>query len=59
MNKYCDYGHEATKVRRLNLGGGAGVNLCKKHWNEEMAYRKKRNKELSGSNKFPIRKFPD
>lgn len=57
-NKYCDYGHEATKARRLNLGGGAGIFLCKTHWDREMRYRKERNKQLTGDARFPIRKFP-
>lgn len=58
-NTFCDYGHETTaKIRRLSTGGGSGVYLCKKHWEKEMAWRKERNKTLTGKAKFPIRKFP-
>jgi len=56
--KACDYGHEATKVRRLSIGGGGGVFLCKKHWEKEMQWRKQRNKTLSRSARFSIRKWP-
>ena len=56
--KYCDYGHQADKVRRLNTGGGSGVYLCKQHWGKEMDWRKMRNKTLHKSARFSIRKFP-
>lgn len=56
--KACDYGHEAVKVRRLSIGGGAGINLCKKHWEHEMQWRRERNKKLTGKSRFPIRKWP-
>jgi len=57
----CDYGHDVVgsgKVRRLNTGGGAGVYVCKKHWDHEMRWRKERNKTLTGKAKFPILKWP-
>lgn len=56
--KYCDFGHEAKKVRRLDTGGGSGAFLCKKHWEQEMRWRKQRNKELEKRNMFSIRKWP-
>ncbi len=56
--KACDYGHEARIVRRLSLGGGSGIYLCRTHWNKEMTYRRSRNKKLVKGSKFPIRKFP-
>ena len=55
--KSCDYGHFASKVHRLDTGGNSGVFLCQKHWNDEMAWRKERNKTLDGSTKFPIKKW--
>jgi hypothetical protein len=55
--KFCDHGHEATKVHRLDTGGGSGVFLCKQHWEREMRWRKQRNKTLSRGNKFAIRKW--
>ncbi len=57
-NTACDFGHDATKVRRLSLGGGAGAYLCRTHWNQEMRYRKNRNKHLDKGSKFPVKKFP-
>jgi len=75
--KYCEYlypGHEATKVRRLDIGegdglgrrimapfrvgGGSGLFLCKKHWESEMRWRKGRNRKLGKRNAFSIRKWP-
>lgn len=56
--KACDYGHDAPAVRRLSIGGGAGIFLCKKHWAKEMRWRRMRNKQLARGAKFPIRKWP-
>lgn len=62
MKKYCDGCSKgfsgAGKIRRLSLPGNAGVFLCKSCWNKEMRWRKLRNKSLSKSARFPIRKFP-
>ena len=55
---YCDNCGKETKVVRLSLGGGAGAFLCRGCWAKEMAYRKRRNKTLSKSGKFSIRKYP-
>lgn len=60
-NNACDYGHEvsgAGQVRRLDTGGGSGAYLCREHWKKEMEWRKERNRTLTGSARFPIRKFP-
>lgn len=59
-NTACDAGHEGrgAKIRRLNLGGGAGAYLCAAHWRKEMAWRKQRNRTLTGSARFSIRRFP-
>ena len=46
------------KVHRLGTGGGSGVYLCRADWAKEMKWRKMRNKSLSKSAKFPIRKWP-
>ena len=56
----CDYGHTTKKgqVKRLDTGGGSGAWLCRKHWNDEMKWRKSRNKDLAPESKFPIVKFP-
>lgn len=63
--KYCDYGHETTgSVRRLPTSGDSGAYLCKRHWNQEMRWRKGKNETLkkagllTKSSRFPIRKFP-
>ena len=53
----CDYGHEA-KATRLDIGGNAGVYLCRKHWAEEMMWRKQRNEELELQNRFDIPPYP-
>ena len=55
--KACDYGHFANKVHRLNTGGNSGVYLCRKHWADEMKWRKERNKTLDPGAKFPILKW--
>jgi len=55
---FCDNCGKETKTRRLSLGGGAGINLCRTCWAKEMQWRKRRNKSLASGAKFPIRKFP-
>jgi hypothetical protein len=62
-NQDCDNcgGHytKAGSVRRLDTGGGSGAYLCKGCWKKEMKWRKMRNEKLSGSARFPIKKFPE
>lgn len=41
-------------IRRLELPGGAGMNLCRNDWLREMAYRTARNRELGKGCQFPI-----
>lgn len=53
----CDKCMKGTRVKRLSLGGGSGVFLCKPCWAKEMAWRKQRNKELPRGSKFSILKF--
>jgi hypothetical protein len=50
----CDYGHDAGEVRRLPTSGGAAVNVCRQHYNKEIAMRKRRNAKegLSGEARF-------
>ncbi len=55
---FCDNCGRETKTRRLALGGGAGINLCRPCWGKEMKWRKQHNKQLKGDAKFPIRKYP-
>jgi len=56
--EYCDYGHEARKVKRLPLGGGTGIFVCYEHYKKEMKFRKMRNREgLKGESKFDIPKW--
>lgn len=62
-NQYCDQcgGHftKAGSVRRLDTGGGSGAYLCKGCWKKEMKWRGMRNKSLTGSARFSIKKFPE
>ena len=58
MIDYCDHGHKGG-ARRLDTGGGSGVYLCRKHWVEEMNWRKLRNEELEPQNQFDILPFPN
>lgn len=55
---FCDKCGFEKKTRRLSLGGGAGINLCRPCWADEMKWRRMRNKKLASSLKFPIRKYP-
>ena len=55
---FCDNCGNERKTRRLDLGGHSGINLCRGCWAKEMQYRRQRNKKLSGTSKFPIRKYP-
>jgi hypothetical protein len=43
---YCDKCMRQTKTRRLELGGGSGINLCDSCLREEIAWRKERNKTV-------------
>lgn len=55
---YCDkcsnHNSKVGKIQRLELPGGAGMNLCRNDWHREMSYRKARNKELGRGCQFPI-----
>jgi hypothetical protein len=53
----CDYGHEGMAYR-LEIGEGSGVFLCKKHWKEEMEWRKHRNISLHPDCQFDILPYP-
>jgi hypothetical protein len=53
----CDHGHDAPSYR-LDLGGGGGIFLCRKHWATEMQFRIGRNKDLADDCKFDILPFP-
>lgn len=55
---WCDKCGRETKVTRLGTGGGGGIFLCRPCWAKEMTWRKMRNKKLSKSARFSIRKFP-
>lgn len=48
----CDNCGEHRKVRRLELGGGSGMNLCDKCLRKEIKWRRQRNKRLQGKAKF-------
>lgn len=51
----CSNHHEKVGViRRLELPGGAGMNLCRRDWRVEMDYRKERNKDLGRECQYPI-----
>jgi len=54
---WCDYGHGPCVVKRLNIGGGAGLYLCRRHWAAEMRWRKERNKSLPPGSRFRILKW--
>lgn len=45
----CDWGHYADDVRLLPLGGSANAILCRRHYNEEMAFRRERSKETGNA----------
>ena len=53
----CDYGHEG-KATRLDIGGHAGIFLCREHWATEMRWRKVRNQELEPQNQYDIIPYP-
>ena len=42
----CDNCMTTTKTRRLELGGGSGMNLCNTCLRKEVAWRKERNKSV-------------
>ena len=48
----CDGCSERRKVRRVELGGGSGINLCDKCLRKEIKWRRQRNKTLRGKAKF-------
>ena len=55
----CDYGEDESKpCYRLDLGGGSGAFLCRKHWATEMHWRAERNAELEPSAQFDILPWP-
>lgn len=58
----CDYGHKALALR-LDTGGGAGVFLCRRHWREEMRWRRDRNAANSATiyadSHWPILPWPE
>lgn len=41
-------------IKRLEIGGGAGVHLCQEGWKKEMLWRMDRNQELAPENRFDI-----
>ena len=55
---FCDNCSRETKVVRLDTGGHSGAFLCRSCWAKEMRWRKQRNKTLSKSSRFSIRKYP-
>jgi len=51
----CDGGHDdASEVRRLDIGSGGAVNVCRQHYQQEIAFRKERNKKLDDNAKFDL-----
>lgn len=55
----CDYGEDKQQeCRRLEIGEDSAVIVCKKHWQHEMDWRKKRNKDLEPSAQFDILPWP-
>ena len=61
-NGDCDYGSDVTHspgaIHRLPTGGGAGINLCKRHWEAEMRWRRARNLQLDPRVRYPIIAWP-
>jgi len=55
---WCDNCSKERRVVRLNTGGHSGAFLCRTCWAKEMAWRKQRNKKLTGKSRFSIRKWP-
>lgn len=49
-----DYGDEVTEARVLPTGGGSNIICGKKGFNQEMQYRRERNKTLTDSAKFAL-----
>ena len=49
-----------VKSRKLSIGGGGNLFLCRSCWAHEMAYRREMNKRnnLKGKNAWSIRKYP-
>lgn len=52
-----DHGGANVKTRQLSLGGGQVLHLCRAGFTAEMAWRRRRNKTLTGKARFPIRKW--
>ena len=55
VKDYCDNCSNLTDVKRLELGGGAGVHLCRRCHAKEMVFRKYRNKTLAKDVQFDIK----
>ncbi len=49
--------HYHAEVRRLELGSGSGIILCRACFDREIAWRKERNKTLGYKCKFPLPKW--
>lgn len=61
-NPNCDGDHcryVRGEVRKLPLGGGANAILCRTCWAHEMAFRIKRNMELSKDCWFDLPRWED
>jgi len=59
---WCDGSHAGGNngpmtVKRLSLGGGAGAYFCKRHWAQEMRWRRRRNRSLALGARFRILKW--
>ena len=54
---HCDNCGQHKDVTRLDIGGGAGVFLCKPCWADEMRWRKERNNSVW--NPFDITPYPN
>jgi len=48
----CDHGHDTSEEVRLLPFGNGNLILCRKHYNDEMKFRREENQE-----KFPSRIF--
>jgi len=48
----------AGETHRMELPGGAGINLCRTHWKRELGWRHDRNRELTGTARYPLPAWP-
>ena len=39
--------HEPGEVRRMSIGGGGRISLCRSCWQKELEWRRKQNKSLA------------